>query len=192
MFKKILMAALVVATASFAEVGMGAHVGGTMTSMWGDDAKDVGSGFGFNAGISAKLAIPFVALVPEVLIDMRNITEESKLGDITTTEWALEIPIMARLSLLPILYLEAGPTLAFNLGVSSEDDNGNEIEYDDDAFESFEFGLAFGLGTGIIPFLDVDFRMNMGLTKIVAEPKIGEAPDTKNLQFALGVTYWFL
>lgn len=194
MFKKIILAALLVATASFAQLGFGVHAAGTMSSLWGEDAGNSASGMGFSAGATAKIGIPFIAVVPEVLIDMRNYTLDDD-GDVTLTQWDLEIPVMVRLSILPILFVEAGPTFAFNLS-STEEIDGKEYELPDDAFNSFEFGLAFGLGTGIIPMLDIDFRVNLGLTKVLADydlPMIGtvEAPEIKNLQFALGVSYWF-
>lgn len=191
MFKKIILAALMVAGISFAQLDYGIHGAANMSTFYGDDVGDAATGVGFSAGLAAKFAIPMVAIVPEVLIDMRNMSREYGNYETTLTEWALEIPVMVRVSVLPILFLEAGPTFAFNLSVSEEDSDGNEIEYDDDAFNTFEFGVAFGLGTGLIPFLDIDFRVNMGITNWMADPKIGEAPDASNLQFALGATYWF-
>ena len=52
----------------------------------------------------------------------------------------------------------------------------------------------FGVGTGIVPFVDIDFRVNLGLTNLYAEQKVlGNTIeiDASMLQFALGATYWF-
>ncbi|MBR1745586.1 MAG: hypothetical protein IJ734_06400, partial [Fibrobacter sp.] len=93
--------------------------------------------------------------------------------------------------LLPILYLEAGPEFAFNLSVSAEDDDGDEIKFDDDFFNTFEFDLVFGVGTGIVPLVDIDFRVVLGMTNFLADPEIGDPLDVSNMQFVLGATYWF-
>lgn len=197
MFKKILLAAMLVVSASFAQINFGIHAGVNMNTLWGDDAENASSGFGFTAGAAAKVTLPLlpITLAPEVLIDMRNITNENKgADDVTQTEWALDIPVMVRLSLLPILYVEAGPTFAFNLSVSAEDEHDHEVEFDDDYFNTFEFGVAFGVGTDILPFIDVDFRVNLGLTNVVADQKVlGKEIEVNasNLQFVLGATYWF-
>jgi len=195
MFKKILVAALMVASFSFAQINFGVHAAANMSTMWGDDSDNAAAGVGFSAGLGMKISLPLlpITVAPEVLIDMRNVGADK--GDATFTEWALEVPVLVRLSLLPILYLEAGPTLAIDLSASGEDELGNEYDYDSDALETVEFGLAFGVGTGIVPFVDIDFRVNLGLTKIFAdyENKLVtvKALDQKNLQFALGATYWF-
>lgn len=195
MFKKILLAAVLAATASFAQINVGVHAGVDMNTMWGDDVDDdAATGIGFNAGVGMKISLPLlpITLAPEVLIDMRNL-DISK--NVTWTEWALDIPVLIRFSLLPILYLEAGPELAFNLSVSAEDDDGNEVKFDDDGFNTMEFDLVFGVGTGIVPFVDIDFRVILGLTNIYADYETNlvtvKAKDASNLQFALGATYWF-
>lgn len=194
MFKKILLAAVLAATASFAQINFGVHAGVDMNTMWGDDVDDdAATGVGFNAGAALKVSLPLlpITIAPEVLIDMRNM-DVSK--NVTWTEWALDIPVLVRFSLLPILYLEAGPELAINLSVSAEDDDGNEVKYDDDYFNTMEFGVVFGVGTGIVPFVDIDFRVNLGLTNLYAEQKVlGNTIeiDASMLQFALGATYWF-
>ncbi|SHL25905.1 porin family protein [Fibrobacter sp. UWEL] len=194
MFKKILIAALMVASFSFAQINFGVHAAANMSTLWGDDAENAETGIGFSAGLGMKISLPLlpITVAPEVLIDMRNMTDDN---DATLTEWALEVPVLVRLSLLPILYVEAGPTFALNLSVSGEDDDGNEVEFNDDYFNTFEFGLAFGVGTGIVPFVDIDFRVNLGLTNMVAdiENPLGKDVEVnaKNLQFALGATYWF-
>ena len=60
--------------------------------------------------------------------------------------------------------------------------------------KSFEFDLVFGAGTGIIPFIDVDFRVVLGMTNIFEDKDFGLGKvvvDASNLQFVLGATYWF-
>lgn len=193
MLKKIILAAVVAATASFAQINFGARAALDMNTLWGDDADDASSGIGFQAGVGMKISLPMlpITVAPEVLIDMRNYDVSE---NVTTTEWAIDIPVMVRFSLLPILYLEAGPMLDINLSVSAEDDDGNEVKYDDDYFNTLGFGLAFGVGTGIVPLVDIDFRVNLGLTNVIADQKfMGETVEVNasNMQFIIGATYWF-
>lgn len=197
MFKKILFAALVAISASFAQINFGIHAGVNMNTLWGDDAGDDVSGFGFVAGVGAKISLPLLPLTiaPEVLIDMRNNTAETKtvLGTTETesTEWSLDIPVMIRFSLLPIIFVEAGPVFGFNLSTSVEQD-GKEI--DDNLlpeYNTFDFALAVGFGTNILPLIDIDFRVNIGFTNVSTEKVTDNEIDASNLQFVLGATYWF-
>lgn len=196
MFKKILLAAVLAATASFAQINFGAHVGADMNTLWGDDAEDIGTSVGFNAGLGLKISLPLlpITLAPEVLIDMRNFSYEKAGEDLGVTTWALDIPVLVRFSLLPILYLEGGPQFAFNLSTDSDKIALGTTIADWFEFNTFEFDVVFGVGTGIVPFVDIDFRVVLGLTDFVAEEKgiVGsDAPDMANMQFALGATYWF-
>ena len=196
MFKKILLAAVLAATASFAQINFGAHVGADMNTLWGDDAEDIGTSVGFNAGLGLKISLPLlpITLAPEVLIDMRNFSVEKAGEDLSATTWALDIPVLVRFSLLPILYLEGGPQFAFNLSTDSDKIALGTTIADWYEFNTFEFDVVFGVGTGIVPFVDIDFRVVLGLTDFIAEEQgiVGsDAPDMANMQFALGATYWF-
>ena len=204
MLKKILLVAFVAATASFAQINFGARVGADLNTLWGDDAEDVGTSVGFNAGLGVKISLPLlpITLAPEVLIDMRNFTLERAGEDLGVTTWALDIPVMVRFSLLPILYIEGGPQFAFNLSTSSDKVTPLETKLlkvetsieDWYEFNTFEFDLVFGVGTGIVPFVDIDFRVVLGMSNFISEEKGvngSVALDAANLQFMLGATYWF-
>ncbi len=195
MLKKIILAAVVAATASFAQINVGIRAGVDMNTFWGDDTEDASSGIGFQAGAAMKVSLPLlpITVAPEVVIDMRNFDVNE---NVTLTEWALDIPVLVRFSLLPILYLEAGPEFAFNLSTTAEDDDGNEISEKTletflPDFNTFEFDLVFGVGTGIVPLVDIDFRVVLGMTNFFDDPKLGDPLDIANMQFVLGATYWF-
>ena len=205
MLKKILLVAFVAATASFAQINFGARVGADLNTLWGDDAEDVGTSVGFNAGLGVKISLPLlpITLAPELLVDMRNFNNELSLfrEKVSLTTWAIDIPVMVRFSLLPILYIEGGPQFAFNISTTGEFENGKDAHVDDFyEFSTFEFDLAFGVGTGIVPFVDIDFRVVLGMSNFIDDYSdagivtkiIGDkAPEVANLQFMLGVTYWF-
>lgn len=204
MFKKIILAAALAATASFAQLSFGVHAGGDINNVWGDDTENSEAGIGFNFGGAVKFSLPLLPLTVEanVLADMRNYTWvvlKSANADFTITQWNIDIPVLARFSPLPIIFIEAGPQFSFNISQYAEDAAEKEIKtFDDELFgypmKSFEFDLVFGAGTGIIPLIDVDFRVVLGMTNIFEDKDFGLGKvvvDASNLQFVLGATYWF-
>ncbi|WP_290729917.1 MULTISPECIES: porin family protein [unclassified Fibrobacter] len=199
MFKKIILAAALAATASFAQLSFGVHAGGDLNNVWGDDTDNSESGIGFNFGGAIKFSLPLLPLTVEanVLADMRNYEFEYGITDYSVTQWNIDIPVLARFSPLPIIFIEAGPQFSFNISQSAEDASDDEIKNFDKLLpmNSFEFDLVFGLGTGIIPFVDVDFRVVLGMTNIYDDidvPLVGsDEINASNLQFVLGATYWF-
>ena len=194
MFKKILLAAAVAATASFAQVSFGAHLGLGLSTLSGDDAEDATTGFSFQAGGAANITVPVLpfTIAPELMIDMRNYGYESG-SEFNISSWVLDIPVLVRFTPMPVFFIEAGPQFSFNLSTSSDEILGKDIN---DLFDinTFEFDLIFGAGTGMVPFVDLDFRIVLGMTQWMSEIKgmKGSDPlDMSNLQFMLGATYWF-
>lgn len=194
MFKKILLAAAVAATASFAQVSFGTHLGLGLSTLSGDDAEDATTGFSFQAGGAANITVPVLpfTIAPELMIDMRNYGYESG-SEFNISSWVLDIPVLVRFTPMPVFFIEAGPQFSFNLSTSSDEILGKDIN---DLFDinTFEFDLVFGAGTGMVPFVDLDFRIVLGMTQWMSEIKgmKGSDPlDMSNLQFMLGATYWF-
>ncbi|MBO6075560.1 MAG: PorT family protein [Fibrobacter sp.] len=213
----LIVAAVMLATGlSFAQVHVGGRVAGTMSTFKGDDSDDAPWGVGFNAGVAAKYNVnEMIAVVPEVGIDFRRIADD----EATASFWVLNIPVLARISPVANLYVEAGPTIGFILS--------NDVEYDEPSFDdadfggynlsdygidlddmlddagssgagedanTFEFGLAFGLGYSVLPNLDVNFRFAIGLTNLYEDVKTEDytfESDLQNMQLSIGATYWF-
>lgn len=214
----LIVAAVLLATGlSFAQVHVGGRVAGTMSTFKGDDSDDAPWGVGFNAGVAAKYNVnEMIAVVPEVGIDFRRIADD----EVTASFWVLNIPVLARISPVANLYVEAGPTIGFILS--------NDVEYDEPSFDdadfggynlsdygidlddmlddagssgagedanTFEFGLAFGLGYSVLPNLDVNFRFAIGLTNLYEDVKTEDytfESDLQNMQLSIGATYWFM
>ncbi len=188
-----------------------------MSTFKGDDSDDAPWGVGFNAGVAAKYNVnEMIAVVPEVGIDFRRIADD----EATASFWVLNIPVLARISPVANLYVEAGPTIGFILS--------NDVEYDEPSFDdadfggynlsdygidlddmlddagssgagedanTFEFGLAFGLGYSVLPNLDVNFRFAIGLTNLYEDVKTEDytfESDLQNMQLSIGATYWFM
>lgn len=188
------MVLAMLATTSFAQ-NVGGHLALNFGTTIGEYNEDVSWGLGVNAGVAAKFTlIPMLDLAPEIDFEMRRASDD----DVTWTTMAINIPVLLRVNVMPQLFLEVGPTVAFLLsseleaevtelgGVAtvSVDLGSDEI----DVLETFELGLAAGAGFTVMPKLDLNFRVAMGLTSLVSDD-FGEA---KNLQLQLGGTYWFL
>ncbi len=193
---KILMSFMVLAmlaTTSFAQ-NVGGHLALNFGTTIGEDNEDVPWGLGVNAGVAAKFTlIPMLDLAPEIDFEMRRASDD----DVTWTTMAINIPVLLRVNVMPQLFLEVGPTVAFLLSSEMETDvdelGGATVSMDlgsdeIDVLETFELGLAAGAGFTVMPKLDLNFRVAMGLTSLVSDD-FGEA---KNLQLQLGGTYWFL
>lgn len=194
---KILMSFMVLAmlaTTSFAQ-NVGGHLALNFGTTIGEDNEDVPWGLGVNAGVAAKFTlIPMLDLAPEIDFEMRRASDD----DATWTTMAINIPVLLRVNVMPQLFLEVGPTVAFLLSSEMETEVTErgvvatvsvDLGSDDiDVLETFELGLAAGAGFTVMPKLDLNFRVAMGLTSLVSDD-FGEA---KNLQLQLGGTYWFL
>ena len=234
MKKIILLAAavLMAASASFAQFSLGGRAAINFGTVWGDNTEDVPWGFGFNAGLATKIGInDMFAVAPEVTIDLRRSSD----AVITWSTWAIDIPVLARINLMPALYLEVGPQFAIILSSEAEMDyilGTTTVNYGDlDILNTFEIGLAAGAGYSITPNLDVNFRLALGFTSILDDSKNDDFEEAdmgaadadaddfaaafnsfddmmnsslednsasaaggkvKNLQFQVGVTYWFM
>jgi len=202
-----------VATAA-AQVNVGGRLAATMSNFKGDKTEDFSMGLGFNAGVAAKYTFnQMFAAAPELGIDFRRVTN-SEADDFTFSAWVLQIPLMFRANVTPQFYAEAGPSIAFILSSEADYDE-PEIAEDlraaakeilGDAINefdmykntnTFEFGIAAGLGYTVIPNLDVNFRFIMAFTNLFEDvdmgPLVGKKEiDVQHMQFSLGATYWFL
>ena len=195
MFKKIILAAAVAVSAVFAQspVNVGGHAALDFGSAWGDKSE-VDMGVGFNAGVQLKVGInDMLSFVPGLEIDLRRMTsEETVYGtkvDETLSLWYLDVPLALRINANPQLFIDVGAYLGVNLSANmTMEAEGQSIDQDvGDSMESIDIGLIAGVGYNVMPNLDVNFRLALGLTEMVKEAK-----GSKNMRFQLGATYWFM
>lgn len=190
MKKIILLAAavLMAASASFAQFNLGGRAAVNFGTLTGD-AEDAPWGFGFNAGLATKIGInDMFAVAPEVGINLHRSSDAMS----TWSTWSIDIPVLARINVMPALYLELGPQVSILLSSVCETDVIlTTIEYDFGEMEilnTVEIGLAAGVGYTVAPGLDVNFRMNLGFTSIIdgdKEPKMSEE-EGEDLFSAMG------
>ena len=124
-----------VATAA-AQVNVGGRLAATMSTFKGDDTEEIDFwGVGFNAGVAAKYNInEMIAIVPELGVDFRRVAGD----EVTFSFWVLEIPVLARISPMPNLYVELGPTIGFNLSNDTDYDVPEADGLDQDAMIDIE------------------------------------------------------
>ena len=207
MLKKIILAAAVAVSAVFAQssVNVGGHAAIGMGSIWGENTENANWGFGFNAGVVAKMDLnSTVAFVPGVQVDYRGISNDQ--GSVTQTLafTYIELPLLLRINATPSFAIDVGPSLAFNVGASikySDNENSVSVDIPSKYVNSFEFGLIAGVSIAVTPKFDINVRAALGLTDmmdmkkmIVDEDDYGYVPEFgfKNMRFKVGATYWFM
>lgn len=213
MFKKVLLAALIVTSAAFADFfSVGARAAANFGTAWGDDADDTEWGVGFNAGVALKIDIlPVITIIPGLEVDYRRIGGEQDYSDgesvyssdNTLGMWYLDVPVLARVKLIPLVYLNAGVQFSFNLSDNLNYDETEttiatgekEKDSGDMSYSKFintmDVGLIVGAGVSLMDKLDVDFRLVLGLNSFMDETEEGYKVSMKHMRMQAGVIYWF-
>ena len=211
MFKKIILAALIVTSAAFADFfSVGARAAANFGTAWGDDADDATWGVGFNAGVALKIDIlPVITIIPGLEVDYRRMGGEQDYStgvsdvskDQTLGMWYLDIPVLARVKLIPMVFLEGGVAFSFNLSATMDYDETEtsiatgetEKESGDMSYSKFvntmDIGLIVGAGISLMDKLDVDFRLVLGLNSYTDKDEVGVS--MKHMRMQAGVIYWF-
>ena len=138
MFKKIILAALMVTSAAFAQIGVGVRAASNVGTLYGDDVKNTSWNVGFNAGVAVKFdVLPIISIISGLEVDLRRIPEKYKTVDEyegkdfgaedvgvfsidwdreeDLTMWYLDIPVFARFNFVPMFHFDFGAYFAFNL-----------------------------------------------------------------------------
>lgn len=149
--------------------------GGFNTSTLSGDG-DISSLTGFHAGVFASIDLVVIDVVPELVYS----TQGAKLGNQDVNLNYFNVPIMARLNLLKILYVEAGPQFGF---LMSAEDGGEDIK---DDIESTDISVGLGAGVELFDSFDVGLRYNFGTTDVTKG-----AGDYKNNVLQIGLAYKF-
>ena len=213
MFKKIILAAVLAASAVFAQlpISVGGHAAFSYGTAWGDHSGDLaGWVAGFNAGVAAKVSLPLISVVSLLEVGYRRFSGKDGLRDnpvkVDVSLTYLEIPVLARISVLPLIFVDAGVSLGFNLSTTAEVEIFGmplDFEIPSEAKNTVEFGILAGFGATVLPNLEVNARFALGLTDMADVAKIinlekdedeAEFPKVgfKNMRFQIGATYWFI
>ena len=116
----------------------------------------------YHAGLVAEINLfEGLALQPELLYSTQGATYKNALGDITNEVGYLSIPIMIKINLSKSISLELGPQASFLLSEKDNVDLGKS--------NTFDFGVAGGLGLKVTKSLFLQARYGLGLTEISKE-----------------------
>lgn len=137
---------------------------------------DISSLSGFHAGVFASIDLVVLDVVPELVYSTQGASFD---GQDVKLDY-INVPIMAKLNLLKILYLEAGPQFGFLVGAK---DGSDDIK---DDVESTDISIGAGLGVELFDKFDLSARYNFGTTEVFKE-----ASGYKNNVLQVGLAYKF-
>lgn len=201
--KKIVLlaiAAIMGASASFAQVSFGVKGGFSATNYWGEDVNH-GMKPSYEAGVlmEYKFTDKF-AISPEVLFASQGgkfSSETSVLGvtlkgDLTYNTNYINVPVMLKYYVAPSFSIDFGPQVGFNVyskatGKASVAGVSDSETVDlKDGTNTVDFGLGLGATYSVTDNLFLQARYTMGFTKVFD----GDA-DIKNGNIFVGLGYKF-
>jgi len=182
--KKVLlvtvMAVLGLSNVNAQEIHFGAKGGLNFASISGDNAGGKDLVTAFNFGVLAEIPISQkFSFQPELMYSGQGYGFHDK----TVALHYLNIPLIGKYYLTKGLSIEAGPQIGFLL--SAKNDN-TDVK---DSFNTFDFGLNFGVGYKLDNGLNFGARYNLGLSDI--NNIDGFTDKNKNGVFQLSVGYFF-
>ncbi len=198
--KKILFIFIAVFMFSFAnaqDISFGLKAGLNLASMHSSDSNfnDAVSGrTAFHAGAVAEFSFSDqFSLQPEVLYTSLGSTFDfgsvSRASDTKVDFIAnyLAIPVMAKYYVADGFSLEAGPQIGFLLSAKAKNDtNEEDIK---DAYESTDFGAAFGAGYKMENGLFFNARYGLGFSNVFKDAADGEWVKNNAFQFSVGFMF---
>jgi len=154
----------------------GVKAGVNIAQVSGNDFGDVKPLTGFHAGVFKE-----VTLVPELLFlqpELQYSMQGFKVEDTDYSIGYINIPIVAKVYLLKLISLEAGPQLGFKINDNFEGNSGDDLE-------TFDAAIVGGIGLNFPLGLSINARFAQGLTEIVKDS------DAKNQVIQLGAAFKF-
>jgi hypothetical protein len=162
------------------EIKFGAKGGLNFASISGDNTKGIGAVTAFNFGVLSEIPISDTfSFQPELMYSGQGYG----FNDNTIALSYLNIPLMGKYYLTKGLSIEAGPQIGFLLSAKNEN---TDVK---DSFNTFDFGVNFGLGYKFDNGLNFGVRYNLGLTNI--NNLDNSSIENKNGVFQISVGYFF-
>ena len=182
--KKILLLAVVTVlgftNVNAQEIKFGAKGGLNFASISGDNTKGIDVVTSFNFGVLSEIPISDkFSFQPELMYSGQGYS----FNDNTIALSYLNIPLMGKYYLTKGLSIEAGPQIGFLLSAKNEK---TDVK---DSFNTFDFGVNFGLGYKLDNGLNFGARYNLGLTDI--NDLEGSSSKNKNGVFQISIGYFF-
>lgn len=170
-FAVLTMAVVSVCGISSAQaVELGVLAGANMTNFSGDDADGAKMGMSYAAGLSVTQGVGPIAVEADLLYVNRKVGFEAN-DDYYTKANYIQVPVIARYSLMPMLSIGAGPVYSMGMGkLKAKNELGEgEAEFEDANLKKGDLGAVLSLqakpslgGFNLV----ADARYQMGLSSI--------------------------
>ena len=182
--KKILLLAVVTVlgftSVNAQEIKFGVKGGLNFATIGGDNTKDTDLVTACNFGVMSEIPISEkFSFQPEVMYSGQGYS----FNDNTIALSYLNIPLMGKYYVTKGLSVEAGPQIGFLLDAKNEKINVK------DSFNTFDFGVNFGLGYKLDNGLNFGARYNLGLTDINNVANSSSKNQNRTIQISVG--YFF-
>ncbi len=182
--KKILLLAVVTVLGftdvNAQEIQFGIKGGLNLASVSGDNTEDIDVVTSFNFGILSEIPVSDkFSFQPELMYSGQGYSFNEK----TIALSYLNLPLMGKYYLTKGFSVEAGPQIGYLFNAENEE---TDVK---DSFNSFDFGVNFGLGYKLDNGLNFGARYNLGLTDI--NNLDNSSNKNKNGVFQLSVGYFF-
>ena len=182
--KKILLLAVVTVlgftNVNAQEIKFGAKGGLNFASISGNNSTGSDMVTSFNFGVLSEISISDkFSFQPELMYSGQGYS----FNDNTIALSYLNIPLMGKYYLTKGLSIEAGPQIGFLLAAKNDK---TDVK---DSFNTFDFGVNFGLGYKLDNGLNFGVRYNLGLNDI--NNLDNSSSKYKNRVFQLSVGYFF-
>jgi hypothetical protein len=162
------------------EIKFGAKGGLNFASISGDNTNGIDVVTSFNFGVVSEISISDkFSFQPELMYSGQGYSFKEN----TIALSYLNIPLIGKYYLTKGLSVEAGPQIGFLLSAKNEK---TDVK---DSFNTFDFGVNFGLGYKLDNGLNFGVRYNLGLTDI--NNLDDSSSKYKNGVFQLSVGYFF-
>ncbi|MFH6969214.1 porin family protein [Flavobacterium sp. FlaQc-28] len=183
MKKLLLLAVLTVlgfANVNAQEIKFGAKGGLNFATVSGDNTKGIDYVTAFNLGVLSEIPISEkFSFQPELMYSGQGYS----FNENTIALSYLNLPLMGKYYVTKGFSVEAGPQIGFLLAAKNEKINVK------DSFNTFDFGVNFGLGYKLENGLNFGVRYNLGLTDI--NNVDNSSIKNKNGVFQVSVGYFF-
>lgn len=182
--KKILLLAVVTVlgftNVNAQETKFGAKGGLNFASVSGDNTEGIDVVTSLNFGVLSEIPISDkFSFQPELMYSGQGYS----FNENTIALSYLNLPLMGKYYITKGLSVEAGPQIGFLFSAKNEE---TDVK---DSFNSFDFGVNFGLGYKLENGLNFGARYNLGLTDI--NNLDNSSSKNKNGVFQLSVGYFF-
>lgn len=166
---------LLVVKASIAQVSYGIKGGLNFSNVY---STSLNTNFkqGFHAGVYGKINLLILAVQPEILFSQRGYVEQN-VKDVTLNY--IDIPVMLKIKVFPMLSIDAGPQFSYLLNENIEA-LGNILTVQPD-FKNSEVSAAFGASAQI-------WRFGASARYIVGLSELEKAITSKNQQFQVSLS----